>query len=330
METNRKTGKIEEWIRIRMSKSRFPVLKWLSHSLKRDHNFPLRWKFRRGVHFFAGMVAAKFYMRSCTKVGKRARTYDGRPYIDNAGTMIMGDDVLINCKNVRSDFVTRPNGLLEFGDRVFVNFGTSFVAEKHIKIGNGCQFGPYCFILDSNAHLTQGDRFEWAPGETIILEDNVWLGSRVIVMKGSTIGENSTIAAGSVVSGYIPPYTIAGGVPAKVLKYLRPPEGVKRPWVQERKRKAISPEIKKRVNKVIRLVFGLNEDPDEGQGLQEIQGWNSYKQLQVMEALENEFNIRYSNEDLVKMTKLNRLYEITTHQVKRQHELITVRTVQGK
>ena len=55
----------------------------------------------------------------------------------------------------------------------------------------------------------------------VIVEDGVWIGTRAVVLDGVTIGKNSVIAAGSVVNKNVPPYTVYGGVPAKLIKTLK-------------------------------------------------------------------------------------------------------------
>jgi maltose O-acetyltransferase len=58
------------------------------------------------------------------------------------------------------------------------------------------------------------------PIKAVIIEDNVWIGARVIILPGVTIGKGSTIGAGAVVSKNIPPYSVAVGNPARVVKSL--------------------------------------------------------------------------------------------------------------
>ena len=67
------------------------------------------------------------------------------------------------------------------------------------------------YILDITEKLPEND----AP---VVIEDDVWCGANVTILKGVTIGRGSVIAAGSVVTRSIPPYSIAGGVPARVIK----------------------------------------------------------------------------------------------------------------
>ena len=60
------------------------------------------------------------------------------------------------------------------------------------------------------------------PNEPVIIGDHVWIGMNSLIMKGVTIGAGSVIAAGSVVTGHIPPLSVAAGIPAKVIASLEP------------------------------------------------------------------------------------------------------------
>lgn len=68
------------------------------------------------------------------------------------------------------------------------------------------------FIIDLHEKVLEND-------EPVIIEDNVWAGANITILKGVTIGRGSVIAAGAVVTKFCPPYTIIGGVPAKVLRF---------------------------------------------------------------------------------------------------------------
>lgn len=76
-------------------------------------------------------------------------------------------------------------------------------------------------IVDSDFHGIPPDaRAEPSPSQPVHIGNNVWLGSRVMVLKGVTIGDNAVVAAGGVVTKDVPANTLAGGVPAKVLRII--------------------------------------------------------------------------------------------------------------
>ena len=94
------------------------------------------------------------------------------------------------------------------------------MSAESIEIGDACMFAHGAYISDADWHGIY-DRSE-PVGNTkpIILEDNVWIGDSAIVCKGVTIGENSIIGAGAVVTKNIPANVVAAGNPAKVVKNL--------------------------------------------------------------------------------------------------------------
>jgi len=104
-----------------------------------------------------------------------------------------------------------------------------------LKVGNFCSISSSAvFMLGGGhdyTHLSMypfrqrydGVQESLSKGD-IILEDDVWIGEHVVVMSGVTIGQGAVIAAGAVVTKDIAPYAIAGGVPAKVIKYRFPEE----------------------------------------------------------------------------------------------------------
>jgi maltose O-acetyltransferase len=76
-------------------------------------------------------------------------------------------------------------------------------------------------MMDNDFHRIEPDRRDEMPDSApIVLGENVWVGGRVIVLNGVTIGRDSVIGAGSVVSSDIPPRSVAAGVPAKVIRAL--------------------------------------------------------------------------------------------------------------
>lgn len=101
-------------------------------------------------------------------------------------------------------------------------------AINYIEIGNGVLTGQYVLIEDhshgmsdiSSTTTLQPSKRELVSKGTIIIEDNVWLGDKVAVLAGVKIGKGSIIGANSVVTHDIPPFTVAVGAPAKVIRKL--------------------------------------------------------------------------------------------------------------
>jgi len=115
------------------------------------------------------------------------------------------------------------------GDNVSMNDFVHIGATNYIEIGNNVLMASKIFISDHNHGLYRGDR-QAQPGtppaerplsddQKVIIGDNVWLGEFVSVLPGSIIGAGAIIGSNSVVSGVIPPETIAVGAPAKAVKF---------------------------------------------------------------------------------------------------------------
>lgn len=117
-----------------------------------------------------------------------------------------------------------PSAQVQFGAGTWINNGFRCIAEHtSITIGQNCLIGANVEILDSDFHgLALHERGmskpEWAA--PVILEDKVFVGSNVRILKGVRIGEGSVIANSSVVIADIPAMVVAAGVPAKVIRSI--------------------------------------------------------------------------------------------------------------
>ncbi len=114
-----------------------------------------------------------------------------------------------------------PEAVIRIGEHCALSNNVSVIAMRSVEIGQACLIGELVTILDSDFHGVDPERRRVDPGaEPVRIEDNVWLGSRVIVQKGVTIGANSVVAAGAVVTSAVPPNVIVAGVPARVVRSL--------------------------------------------------------------------------------------------------------------
>ena len=103
--------------------------------------------------------------------------------------------------------------------------GGSICSAKKITIGDDCLFGADVVICDTDFHPIQPDErgnseLAYQAAKSVQIGRNVFLGTRVVVLKGVTIGDNSVIGAGSVVTRDIPDNVVAGGNPCAVLKQV--------------------------------------------------------------------------------------------------------------
>jgi acetyltransferase-like isoleucine patch superfamily enzyme len=103
---------------------------------------------------------------------------------------------------------------LEIGHHVFINSDATIVCAKSIKIGSYTGIGWDTEICETDYHRV-GDR---AITEPIEIGNKVYIGRRIMILKGVKIGDGSAIAAGAIVTRNVPPKSLAGGIPARVIK----------------------------------------------------------------------------------------------------------------
>lgn len=108
---------------------------------------------------------------------------------------------------------------IHIGDHVFINAGCSFQDQGGITIGNGCLIGHHTVIATLNHGILPAERADLHPAP-VVIGDGVWIGSNATILPGVTIGDGSIVAAGAVVAKDVPPSTIVGGVPARVIKQI--------------------------------------------------------------------------------------------------------------
>lgn len=105
------------------------------------------------------------------------------------------------------------------GEHVFINACCHFQDHGGVTLGDGCQIGHNVVFATLNHGMAPEDRSTTYPAP-IRLGKNVWVGSNATILQGVSIGDNSVIAAGAVVTHDIPDNVIAAGVPAKVIKTI--------------------------------------------------------------------------------------------------------------
>ena len=113
-------------------------------------------------------------------------------------------------------------GAIIIGDYCLISPGVRISAEQSIHIGDNVMFAANVYVSDSDWHGVYNRIRPFRCTKPVVIENNVWLGERVIVNKGVRIGENSVIGAGSVVTKNIPANVIAAGNPARVIKTINP------------------------------------------------------------------------------------------------------------
>ena len=142
----------------------------------------------------------------------------GSRYVRNALVRGFADNVDKTANIERGADITSPH--ISLGARSGI--GIDCWVQGPLTIGSDVMMGPQCRIYTRNhanadttrPMLSQG--FE--PARHVTIEDDVWIGARVMIMPGTTVGRSSIIAAGAVVTKDVPPHSVVGGVPARVIR----------------------------------------------------------------------------------------------------------------
>jgi len=143
----------------------------------------------------------------------------GRLRLSGSGKIVLGEGVSFNGTVVPIELVTYESGRIEIGAHTFINYGSSIAARTSVKIGSYCHLGHYMFVMDNNQHDVVR-HWELPPSDPVVIEDNVWIGSKVVILPGVRIGSGAVIGAGSIVTKDVPPRCVAAGNPARVLRHL--------------------------------------------------------------------------------------------------------------
>lgn len=129
----------------------------------------------------------------------------------------IGDDKII----INPPFYCDYGKQIRVGRRFFANFNFTVLDEAPVTIGDDCFIGPGVSIYTachSTDPVERNNRREWA--EAVTIGDNVWIGGSVTILPGVSIGSNTTIGAGSVVTKDIPDNVVAAGNPCRVIRKI--------------------------------------------------------------------------------------------------------------
>ena len=176
----------------------------------------------------------KFYLCGVS-MGKGCKLYNKiYLYIARGGIAVIGDEFHFTsgdclnplCRNLEGVITINQNASLRIGNNVGISSGCIW-AHQSIVIGNNVNIGGDCILMDSDAHSLnflyrrdgqKDQKFKINKG--IVIDDDVLVGARSIILKGVHIGARSIIGAGSVVTNDIPADCIAGGNPCRLIRNI--------------------------------------------------------------------------------------------------------------
>ncbi|NMM47248.1 acyltransferase [Flammeovirgaceae bacterium KN852] len=172
-------------------------------------------------YFFSGLyrsLMANWYLRNCIK-GKFV-SVNGKPKIKNEGEIILADRVRIWSVIERAKIFVHNGATLKIGQNSRIN-GCHISVTGLVDIGKNVRISPYVLILDDDFHDVK-NHFEKGIQAPVVIKDDVWIASKAIILKGVKIGKGAVIAAGAVVTKDVPDYSVVAGVPARIIKSIKP------------------------------------------------------------------------------------------------------------
>lgn len=189
-------------------------------------NIPTKWRTMK-IFLFTGYKSRYFQQFGNNSALGIHTAYIGEECISIGHNTLIGDygrlTAYRNYKNTSQTFYPK----ISIGNNCHIGPQSHITAINEIIIGNNVRTGPRILVTD-NAHgestiqmmdIAPNYRPLYSKGP-VIIEDNVWIGEGAMIMPNIRIGKGSIIAANSVVTSNIPSYSIAAGVPAKVIKSL--------------------------------------------------------------------------------------------------------------
>ncbi len=146
--------------------------------------------------------------------------YSNFPYVGRIAKglrYLLAKGMLESCgKRVNIERGANFTGTLRIGNHSGI--GINAVIGSNVSVGDWVRMGRDVMIITQNHHYTRED-FEGYERAPVSIGDNVWIGNRVIILPGVTVGRNAIIAAGAVVTKDVDSYSIVGGVPARHIKW---------------------------------------------------------------------------------------------------------------
>lgn len=173
----------------------------------------------RARELLAGL-AMQFRIRYYRLLGAKIGTQVSMGKVE----MTVPEQVVINSNCTIENLVRfRPGGQwkqasINIGKNTFIGCGTQFNVGAPLHIGEDCMIAPGCILADAHHEYQCIDipmKLQGCRYEGVVVEDDVWLGSGVIVLKGVTISKGAIIAAGAVLNKSVGAYEIWGGIPAR-------------------------------------------------------------------------------------------------------------------
>jgi maltose O-acetyltransferase len=187
-----------------------------NHLCWRWYRLRFMWIEAATLHSFSLGEGAMFYVPVCVAGGAGRLTIGARNKFGFGMAHRLGSgEIMLQPRAAGAQII--------LGEGNWFNNNAVICANEFVSIGNNCVIGDQVAVYDCDFHEInpKSRNCGFGPTSPVSIGNNVWLGSRVMVLKGVTIGDNSVVGAMSLVTKSIPANSVAAGIPARVVRQIR-------------------------------------------------------------------------------------------------------------
>jgi serine acetyltransferase len=185
---------------------------------QRDGSVPLATRAQKAASYVYDIARARLYLRMADEVAPDVRVL-GRPLVRNEGRLTFGPGAVLRSIVAPIEIYVGPQATMTVGKGTHLNSGGTFAAMSRVELGERVEVAPYVSIYDTSFHALY-ERTRAPDPRPVIVEDDVWIGTKCTVLPGVRIGQGAVIMANSLVTRNVEPFTIVGGVPAEQVAQL--------------------------------------------------------------------------------------------------------------
>ncbi len=185
----------------------------------RDPSKPLDVRLKRAASVVGDTARARAYLRKA-ELGSNVRV-TGRPRIRNEGRLVIGDNTHLRSIVATLELYVAPGATMILGQSVHLNSGNIFAAFSRVELGDRVEVAPHVTIYDTTFHDLY-ERHVMPEPRPVIIEDDVWLGTKCTILPGVRIGRGAVVVAHALVTRDVEPFSVVSGVPAQKVAQLDP------------------------------------------------------------------------------------------------------------
>jgi maltose O-acetyltransferase len=200
--------------------SAFAFSRSLYQKWQRDNSVSLSSRAEKAASYLLDVCRARLYLRHASEVAMDVRVI-GRPRVRNEGRLVIGPRSVLRSIVAPIEIYVGPGATMALGRSCHLNSGGTFAAFKRIEIGDRVEISPHVTIYDTSFHDLY-ERARCPDPRPVIIEDDVWLGTKSTVLNGVRIGRGAVVGANALVTRDVAPFTIVSGVPAQKVAELDP------------------------------------------------------------------------------------------------------------